>query len=390
MRILFFNYEYPPLGGGAGNASFYILKEFSNIADLEVDFVTSSIDDQYHEEKMGENITIHRLPIGKNEKSVHLQTRKDLINYTLKSYSFAKKLLKKNKYDLSHSFFTVPCGFVSLLLKAQYKIPYIVSLRGSDVPGYSERFNIIYKLITPLVRKIWNKADFVIANSEGLRDLAYKSKPNKTIEVIYNGIDTNYFTPSPQLRNENEIHIICGTRVTPRKGFRFLIQAMGEIVAKYPNVKLDIIGEGNEKESLINLTRALELGNFVDFVGMVAPENRKQIYARADIYASPSLNEGMCNFMLETMALGIPMVATNVGGTKELLTEGENGLIVNLRDCKDLAAKLEKLIVNKDLREKMGNANRKKAESLSWEKVSNQYIEVYKKVRNLTVMEANN
>ena len=67
MRILFFNYEYPPLGGGAANATAYILKEYSKIPDLSIDLITSSIDSEYHLEKIDNNIFIHKLPVGKNK-----------------------------------------------------------------------------------------------------------------------------------------------------------------------------------------------------------------------------------------------------------------------------------------------------------------------------------
>ena len=97
MRILFFNYEYPPLGGGAGVATSYILKEFTKIPDLEVDLVTSSVSEHYQLEKIGENIKIHRLPIGKNKNNLHFQSQKDLLIYSWKAYFYARKLIKDRK-----------------------------------------------------------------------------------------------------------------------------------------------------------------------------------------------------------------------------------------------------------------------------------------------------
>ena len=121
MKVLFFNYEYPPLGGGAGNATYYIMQEFSKIPELEIDLVTASIDKAYHLEKVGQNIRIHRIPIGKNAANLHYQTQKELLVYAIKATIFSRKLIKKNKYDLTHSFFTVPCGQVSWVLKKIYK-----------------------------------------------------------------------------------------------------------------------------------------------------------------------------------------------------------------------------------------------------------------------------
>jgi len=204
MKILFFNYEFPPLGGGAGNASYYLLREYAKNPDLQVDFVTASVDEKYHLLKMGENITIHRLPIGKNAENIHYQTKKELISYTWNAYWFARKLAKQNAYDLSHSFFSVPCGVISMFLKWEFKIPYIISLRGSDVPGYSERFVGLYKWITPTILKIWKGASFVVANSQGLKDLALKSESKKEIGVVYNGIDVEEFFPDTTKRHSKK------------------------------------------------------------------------------------------------------------------------------------------------------------------------------------------
>jgi len=104
MRILFFNYEYPPLGGGAANATAYLLREYKKNPELKVDLITSSIDDNFHKEKLGENIVIYKIPIGKNKNNLHFQSQKDLIVYTWKAYLLAKKMVKKNNYTLSHSF----------------------------------------------------------------------------------------------------------------------------------------------------------------------------------------------------------------------------------------------------------------------------------------------
>lgn len=383
MKILFFNYEFPPLGGGAGNASYYILNEYANNPDLQVDFVTASIDEKYHLLKIGENISIHRLPIGKNAKNIHYQTKRELIVYTWKAFWFARKLAKKNKYDLTHSFFTVPCGFISMLLKLEFGLPYIVSLRGSDVPYYSERFSVLYKFITPLIRLIWNKSQYVIANSNGLKELAQRSRSNKDIGVIYNGIDIQEFYPRPELQDENELRAICGTRVTPRKGIRLLIQAVDVLRKRYPQVRIIIVGEGDEKKSLQDLVRSLNMENVVTFLGFVPREKAAEIYGQGDIYVSPSFNEGMANFMLECMALGMPIVATDVGGTKELLRENENGFIIKVGDYGDIVEKLKKFLLNRDLLEKMGTKSRQLAETMSWKNVAEKYAAMYEEICNL-------
>lgn len=383
MRILFFNYEYPPLGGGAGNASKYILEQYAEMPDIEVDFVTSSIDDQYSIERIGENIRIHHLPIGKNAQNLHFQTKKDLMRYSMAAWKFALKLTKEHNYDLSHSFFSVPCGFLSYGLKLRRGLPYIVSLRGADVPGYSERFKGLYGILTPLIKTIWKNADFVIANSKGLKDLALECRPKKVIGVIPNGVDVDQFKPIEKSEQDDKFDILCVSRITPRKGIRYLIKALEKFIVEHPYVHLTIIGDGNEKASLENLVRGLGLSHSVTFKGLIPHDQLPEEYHKADVFVLPSLNEGMSNTMLEALASGLPIVTTQTGGSDELVRNGVNGLIVKMQDSDDLAEKLLMLIEQDQLRRNMGRLSRELALTLSWENVAKQYVELYREVVNL-------
>jgi glycosyltransferase involved in cell wall biosynthesis len=381
IRVLFFNYEYPPLGGGAANATFFILREYAKIEGLEVDLITSSVDGEYHLENIGKNVRVHRLPIGKNENNLHFQSQKDLIVYAWRAYWFSKKLCKEKKYELTHSFFTVPCGAISWALRLQYKIPYVISLRGSDVPGYSDRFGFIYTALAPFIRHIWNKATAVVSNSRGLKELALQTDANQKIEVIYNGVNTEGFKPDDAQKKENKIYITVGaTRITHRKGINFLIDAIKMLEEKYPTIFMEVMGEGNAREELENQVEKLGLSDRIKFIGRIPSEETHKYYQKADVFVLPSLNEGMSNAMLEALSSGLPIISTDTGGADELVREGENGFIIKMKDSRDLAEKLEKIISEKDLREKMGQESRKIAESMSWEKVANQYFKLYENV----------
>lgn len=381
MKVLFLNYEYPPLGGGAGNATFYIFKEYSKISGLEIDCVTSSVDAAYRMEKIGEKVRIHRIPIGKNEKNLHFQSQKDILVYAWKAYFFSRKIIRQAKrenrpYDITHAFFSVPCGFMALLLKWESGIHYIVSLRGADVPGYSERFSVLYRILKPLVKLVWARADSVIANSQGLKTLALSSKPGQKIGVIYNGIDIQEFFPEYN-RDEQVFNILCLSRLTPRKGVTYLIDAVHKLSKKYPGIKLKIVGEGDSKQQLVDQVKNLSLEDNVEFTGLIRHENLAPIYRKAHAFVLPSLNEGMSNVILEAIASGLPIVTTDTGGSKELVRDGVNGFIVKMKDSGDIAEKLERLITNPELCSSMSKESRKIAEGLSWEKVAKQYVDTY-------------
>jgi glycosyltransferase involved in cell wall biosynthesis len=386
MKILFFNYEYPPLGGGAANATKCILQEFANMSDLEVDLVTSSVDKRYHLEKIGQNIRLHKLPIGKNETNLHYQSQKNLLVYSWRAYIFSRKLIKsaqkkKQPYTLTHSFFTVPCGFLSMLIKYEFKLPYIVSLRGSDVPYYSDRFVFLYKFIAPLIKFIWKEADRVISNSEGLRKLAHKSSPKQAIKIIYNGIDINQFKPKEERQKQNKFIITPGaSRLTDRKGINYLIEAIAMLVPKYPQIFLKIMGDGNARQKLEEMVKKLRLERNVEFIGIIPHEKVSSYYQEATLFVFPSLNEGMSNAMLEALATGLPLISTNTGGASELVFENKNGFNIKFKNSSDIAEKLEKLINDPKLVKNMGAESRKIAEKMSWENVAKKYYKAYSNI----------
>lgn len=366
-RILMLNYEFPPLGGGAANATKYILKEFAKYDDMKIDLITSSTSN-FKIENFASNITIHYLDIGKNNKNRLNQTNKELLIYSKKTYFYCKKLVQINNYDLCHAFFGIPCGFIAKRLG----LPYIVSLRGSDVPFYSQKYYWLDKLaFRRLSINIWNNANSVIANSEGLRDLAYQTKSDKTIGVIYNGIDCDEFICKSNYKTSKTIRIIAGTRLIKRKGFIYLIRALKEL----KNVKLSLIGEGSEFDILKN--EANKLGVDVDFLGFIEHNKISSILLQQDLYVLPSFNEGMCNFTLEAMASGLPILVTDIGGTKELLKD--NGFLIKKKNSNDIRKKIEIFLNDFSLIEKMGKKSRKIAENMNWTGIAKSYYNEYNK-----------
>jgi glycogen synthase len=375
MKILFLNYEYPPLGGGAGNATAYLLREYAKQPDLTVHLVTSAVGTDYVQERVGKHVVIHRLPIGKNPKNLHYQSRADLLKYSWKAYFFSRRLLRDEKdFDLVHAFFAVPCGFQAMLLGAEFRLPYLVSLRGADVPGHSERFKALYFVLKPLLRLIWHRASRVISNSDGLRDLALETCPGLEMPVIPNGVDTNTFFPASTPHESGSVKVLVVSRLTPRKGIRFLIRSLPSLP---DHVRLVIAGGGGEKANLDEIAEGLGVSDRIDFRGLVPREKTPDVYRECDIFCLPSLSEGMSNSVLEAIASGLPIVATVTGGTEELVKDGENGFFVKMESPEDLAEKIGKLASDPGLRSKMGAASRRRAESMSWKKVAEQYIAEY-------------
>jgi len=382
-KILFLNYEYPPLGGGAANATKYILQEYAKKSNLQVDLITSAIGKEYFQEKIGSNVTIHRLPIGKKKGELNYQSQKELIFYIIKAYFFARKLIKRNNYDLSHSFFAVPTGVLSLLFKWQFELPYIISPRGSDVPNYSERFARIYKFLTPIIKLVWKNATYVVTNSKGLTELAKKSAPQQTFLQIFNGVDTKFYHPGNRTEKDRqeEFKILLASRLSKRKGFKYAIEAFAELQKKYTNISMVIAGgEGNAMAELKEQVAKLKLENKIKFIGAYLKKESPKIYNEADVFVMPSFNEGMSNNLLEAMASGLPVLMTPTGGAKELIKNRENGYLIKMRDVDSIVEKLKILIDNPQKCETLGQASRRLAETLSWESVANKYIALYNEI----------
>jgi glycosyltransferase involved in cell wall biosynthesis len=283
-----------------------------------------------------------------------------------------RKLQKENKYDLCHCWFGWPSGFFGYLNRN--KQPYLVSLRGSDVPGYNLRLKILDNIVFKrLSRKIWGNAKSVTVNSEGLKELAHETWKGK-IEVIYNGVDTKQFE---RKRNKHKgIVLLCVARLIKRKGVDYLIRAMPQIISKNKEIRLLIVGEGPEKEKLLDIASSLNVKKHVEFIGKEDHDNMPKIYQNADIFILPSLNEGMSNTVLEAMASGLPIITTDTGGTKELVKG--NGIVVRQKSSKEITEAVIQLS-NAKKRKAYGIKSRQLAQKLSWSKVSEEYIELYKK-----------
>ncbi|MBQ1999282.1 MAG: glycosyltransferase family 4 protein [Spirochaetales bacterium] len=376
MKLLMLNSEYPPLGGGQGNANKAMLKEFAK-TDIQVDLITAS-SGKKHKEINGK-IRLFFLNIGKNEKNFLFQSSKELITYSVKSWRFAAKLIKqsiskKAKYDAIIAWSGVPAGFIAMTLSFIFRIPYIVLLRGADVPFYDKRWakldKFVFRFLSPY---IWKNSLLTIANSQSLRELAYKTSRKKKIDLIYNGIDLERYTNKSDIKISPK-QIIAVGRLSKIKGFDLLIQAVAAI--KTP-CQLVIAGDGPEKENLENLAKMLGIEKKVILLGRLEKEQLISFYQESSIFCMSSYNEGMSNAMLEAIACGLPVVTTQVGGAAELVKG--NGVIVPCGDSFAIQEALETLLDNPERMAQCQKQSLQIASEFSWDIVTNSFIDLLNK-----------
>ena len=375
MRILILNSEYPPIGGGAGNASAHIADQFERMGHT-VTVVTSRFGALPHREVKG-GMTIRRIP--------GLRRRQDRSNpleqvvFFLSASFWIMGLIPHFKPHATLAFFGVPSGATAWLIKKLYDIPYIVSLRGGDVPGFRPYdFQVYHRLVAPFLRVIWRNAAAVVANSGGLRQLAQAFDARTEIPVIPNGIDLDAYKTAG--RDWTFPRLLSVGRIVHQKGLDLAMRALGDL--KELNWEWHIAGDGPQMSVLQSLAKELGLGDRVHFLGWQSRQQLMKCYGQANIFLFPSRHEGMPNALLEAMASGLPVIASCIAGNEELVVDGETGYLVPSEDMEALRAALKKLLSEPESRQQMGNASRQHVEAnYSWESTAQQYALLLEKVK---------
>jgi glycosyltransferase involved in cell wall biosynthesis len=375
MRILIINSEYPPIGGGAGNASAHIAAQLETLGH-KLAIVTSSFAKLPHKEQV-QNVTIYRVP--------SIRRRQDRSNpleqiiFVLSASLWTLSLIPHFKPNATLAFFGVPSGAIAWLMKMVYRIPYVISLRGGDVPGFRPYdFHFYHKLIAPFLRIIWKNASAVVANSNGLRQLAVMFDPGFEIPIIPNGVDLDLHKTMEH--DWSLPRLLSVGRIVHQKGLDLAMHALGGL--KDLDWEWRIAGDGPELQALQSLAEELGIQDRVLFLGWQSRQQITDGYQQANVFLFPSRHEGMPNAMLEAMASGLPVVATCIAGNEELVVDGETGYLVPPEDIEALQNALKKLLNDASLRQKMGLASRRRAEeTYSWESTAKQYALLLEKVK---------
>ncbi len=374
MKILMLNYEFPPIGGGAAKANLCLLRQYAGRDDMRLDMLTSAPKPGFKSEKFSENITIHK--VGIHKKHLHLWRRIEVIEWLVKAGFYYRRLLQKNDYDLAHAFFGFPTG--RLCYRNADRLPYIISLRGSDVPGQHARLQLDYKILAPAFRSIWKKASALVACSEGLKERALLFMPSVRIDVIPNGVELDRFFPTGTAEKPEVLRLLTVGRLSVTKRIEMLIDAVEILHRTACKLHLTIVGSGQMERQLRKIVAERELSDVIKMTGRINAGKMPEVYRNNDIFISASMQEGMSNAMLEAMASGLPIVTTRCEGLAELI-DG-NGLIVEQDNVEEIAKAVKQLADDPELYKQMSTAARKQAEKFDWAKVAESYLEQYRKI----------
>jgi len=372
MRVLMSNYEFPPIGGGAGQAHLSLLREFADNPEIVVDVLTSCRGRGLAVERFAANITLYKVGIRKGD--LHHWRRSEVLEWLLKAPAHYRGLLEANRYDLAHAFSAFPTGW--LCWRARANMPYILSLLGSDVPGHNARLSLDYKLLGPVFRRIWKSAAMVVANSQGLTQRARAFMPDLDIRIIYTGVDAARFHPPAVRMPCQHTRLVTVARLVATKRIDVLIEAMDLLRQQGLDVSLTIAGGGRLAEPLRQLAQQRGLDAHVRFLGPVDGDAVPQLYRDSDIFVTSSVREGLSNAMLEAMASGLPIVTTRCEGVDELIAD--NGLIVEEPDPRCIADAVRGLVRDRARYEAMSAAARARVERFSWRRTAEAYLDCYR------------
>jgi len=388
MRVLLLNYEYPPFGGGAGVATDALARTLAS-RGAAVDVVTAGDRSERSTELLWDGdaaeeglLSVHRVRCRRT--SVHQATIRDAASYLRAALPVARRLLRAETYDAVHIFFSLPTGALIPLLDLG-KTPVIVSLRGSDVPGYdthNRNLEWAHRGLRPFTKWIWRRADRVVPVCESLGRMARRTLPSLDYTVIPNGVDLTMFRP-PASRREHRsgpVRCIAVARLVERKGLTDLIRAIGSL--ERGSYELEIVGTGPDEHALRELVASLRLDGLVKFCGSLDRATVARLYRETDLFTLASVEEAFGNVFAEALASGLPIVGTTVGGIPDLVQHGRNGLLVPPRDPFALATAIRHLGEHPALRAEMGRRNRAHAEAtLSWDRITTRYLSLYNGLR---------
>lgn len=387
MRILVLNYEYPPLGGGAGVATAALAQGLVERGIL-VDVVTASADGAGRT-SISRDITpivhggLRLFRVWSLRVGVHQAGMLGAASYLLGALPVVRRLLLTHQYDVVHVFFSLPTGALLPLVRLG-AVPVVVSLRGSDVPGYdpyNRSMQRLHRLLLPLTRWIWRRADHVVAVCESLGRLAMRTYPGMAYSVVPNGVDLGLFHPAKPSQRRRGLRVRClaVARLVERKGLGELIRAFA--LLPRDRFELEVVGDGPDERLLRQLAAELGVAQEIRFTGALDRAGVARRYRQADLFTLPSAAEAFGNVFAEALASGLPIVGSTVGGIPELVEHGVNGLLVPPGNPDGVAQAIRYLADDPELRAEMRIRNRAKAEAtLEWPQVAKRYLSVYEEI----------
>jgi len=376
MRIAQISATFPPYMAGTGNVCYHYALELA---------------------KLGHRVTVFtsRYPDIDYDYPNSIEVKRFKPFFRIGNAPFMPQLLSVKDYDIIHLHipFFFGDGMIELFCKLQ-GAKYVITYHNDTVMnGIKDFFSNIY--INTVTNSVIKNAEKIYVTSldylkySNIKD--FYERKREDIAEIPNGVDIDQFNPNidgkeikVQYGIENKSVILFVGALDKAhyfKGIEFLLKSFVKI--KNGESCLILIGDGDLKNYYMSLAENLGVSDKTLFIGRVSDKELPRYYAASDLLVLPSITKGEAFglVLIEAMATGKPVIASNLPGVRTIIDDGVNGFLVKPKDVDSLASKMQYLIENKDIREKFGREGRKKVENeYSWEKIVKKLEKVYEEV----------
>jgi glycosyltransferase involved in cell wall biosynthesis len=378
-KLLIFAAYFYPHGGGYEKIVYELSRRLVQ-RGYEIDILTCNTERAPAYEEL-DGINIYRLPSWNALHSLY-----PIPKPCPASFRILRRLLHKN-YDVINTqtrFFIT--SFLGLIFAKLKRTPLMHTEHGT-------RHSIVLsKVIDWISRAYDHSIGALIVKSArintGVSEAAcefLKHLGATNIQLVYNGIDTTVFKKKEDANYRQKVGISNDTNVITfvgrliyAKGVQDLISAFSRIKDTAPEVKLLIAGDGPYRANLENLARQTDCASSILFLGQRNQNEVIEVLSATDIFVNPSYSEGLPTSVMEAASVGLPIIATDVGGTREIITTDKTGILVKPGDVGQLAEELLRLRANAEIREKLGKNARILAErKFNWDKITAEYIKLY-------------
>ena len=265
-----------------------------------------------------------------------------------------RTLARQRPIDMIHAHGALPCGHAASLLSRELGIPYVVTVHGLDAYLTRQVKGIPGRWCERISRMTYEAARRVICISERVRE-EVQERSHCWTEVVYNGVDVERFSPSPQARETGPVILSIGDLI-PSKGHDLLLRVIAGLRERFPEVRCEIVGTGRERERLVRLAADLHLGDRLSLPGRLSRMQIAERLRHCTVFVLPSRYEGLGCVYLEAMAVGKPIVGCNGQGIAEIVRNGENGFLVEPNNLEQLVDVVARVLGDRAVRQRVATA----------------------------------
>lgn len=310
---------------------------------------------------------------------------KNIIGRATYPYFAVLKSIGMNNFDLVHAE-SFAANLPALMINKMFRIPVVTTVHGTYQGLWSNLVSSQIKqhLFENIERMIlFRNYDRVITVDKYFISVARsRGFPLEKIVYIPNGVDYNRFDELRSIKKESgKPTFLYVGRLVKQKGLEYLIKGVGILRNKKNNFQVWIAGNGPLREKLNELSRSLNVTNYIRFLGNLSDNDITRLYCTADVFVLPSIWEGLPLALLEAWGAGLPVITTRVGGIPDVCVDRENALIVPAKDPTALAEAMLALIENETLSKKICSSGRKLVETqYNWQKIAERTLKVYEEL----------